>query len=462
MTEERGVIYTAVAGSCDDLRPPRAQQSGCDLVCFSDNPDRQIEGWDVRLLPAAAAGGVPVRRAKAPKILPHRFLPSYDWSVWVDGNLELRGDLGAFAASQLSGQSVVMFEHPERRGSIYQEAEACARLGKDDPEILRAQVSRYREAGYPDGLSIPACMVILRRHHDPAVVALSEEWWSEIEAGSSRDQVSFHYVAWKHGIEPSRIDLDVRDNPYHRWRPHDLKTRTAERRAALRGAHLVVLSQPGCGGHALASCLERNALPTSAEAAPAIVRSAGSLDLHLHDPSPPELALEDYSEKRVLVFLDQPSQAFDRFRLTCLEDESLALSEARDLVAHPVYGEARLAAAWRALLEAMTDRTLDRVASGVLPLTRRELEQEPQACLARLAAFGGLDFAPEAASELAREFPPAEPRPAGWFERIRTLLARRAPRLVPAPLAAELDADLEAMLVARSDPDEALEAPEWY
>ena len=35
----------------------------------------------------------PTRNARKYKILPHRFLSEYDISIWIDGNIKVRGDV---------------------------------------------------------------------------------------------------------------------------------------------------------------------------------------------------------------------------------------------------------------------------------------------------------------------------------------------------------------------------------
>lgn len=197
-----------------------------DYVCFTDDPNVTAAPWHMRSFDETFDD--PARTAKKPKILAHRYFAEYDTSVWIDGNQTAIGDLADLAERHLAGSVLAMFGHPDGRTCIYDEAESCMRLEKDDPSIIRQQVDRYRGAGYPAQNGMPACMVLIRRHNEPALVGAMEDWWREITMGSRRDQLSFSYVAWKHSLEYARVEGDVRDNPFLVWRPHETSAMAKE------------------------------------------------------------------------------------------------------------------------------------------------------------------------------------------------------------------------------------------
>jgi hypothetical protein len=221
-------IYTAIAGNIGALREPDVVAPGCRYICFSDNPHLSSKHWEIRpLSPYARDAADYVRTAKRPKIMPHECLAEFETSIWVDENLTLRGDLRALADAALSeGHALAMYGHPEARGSVYEEAEICIKLGKDDPAIIQKQVGAYRETGFVQEAPLPACMLIIRRHHDVDLIALAEEWWRHIERFSRRDQISFDFVRAQSGLAYRRLEGNVRDNEYVLWRAHD-RTRQA-------------------------------------------------------------------------------------------------------------------------------------------------------------------------------------------------------------------------------------------
>lgn len=192
----RGVIYTAMSGGVDFIADPEHVIDGVDYVCFTDAKGLSSRVWEFR--PLAEMDESPVRRAKHPKILPHLYFPEYNWSLWVDANIRIRLPIEEFLVEHLSAGPFTAFKHPER-SCLYVEAEVCIEKGKDSAEIIRNQVDRYRQEGFPPEQGMAECNVLLRRHNEAAVIAAMDLWWAEIHSGSKRDQLSFTYALWKTG-----------------------------------------------------------------------------------------------------------------------------------------------------------------------------------------------------------------------------------------------------------------------
>jgi hypothetical protein len=219
-----GVIYTAIIGGKDVLRPPRHRVPGLGYVCFTDDPSLQSDIWEIRLLGKPHSD--PTLVARQLKILAHRCFPDQSWSLWIDANLEIIGDLEPFLREHLPRAPFQTFRHYERR-CAYEEIEACIEHKKACPRLLRAQAARYHDAGMPFGLPVPHSSVVLRRHREEAVVEAMERWWGELQGGSRRDQVSLPFVLWR-----LRTDFGFffdGERPYHdgfpllrRW-PHAIE-----------------------------------------------------------------------------------------------------------------------------------------------------------------------------------------------------------------------------------------------
>jgi len=139
----------------------------------------------------------PRRTARHYKALPHRYMPDADVWIWLDGNVTLGVSPDAAVERWLNGD-LATFDHWERN-CLYDEAAFCAKIGKDDAGTLTQQMRRYGLAGMPRRWGLAATRVVIRRN-TPAMVALNEAWWAEIEAGSVRDQVSLPFVCWQAGL----------------------------------------------------------------------------------------------------------------------------------------------------------------------------------------------------------------------------------------------------------------------
>src|SRR5208337_538016 len=101
------VVYTAFTGDYDTVHAPATKVPGWDYLCFSDETSTVRPGWDVRLLSHEYLDQI--RRARVVKILPHQFLPKYDISIWIDGNIGIRGDLAAFSNMALAHADIAFF-----------------------------------------------------------------------------------------------------------------------------------------------------------------------------------------------------------------------------------------------------------------------------------------------------------------------------------------------------------------
>jgi len=119
--------------------------------------------------------------AKLPKILPHKFLPKHNYSIWIDSNISLKVepiDLLEIFDYPLCG----VFYHPNR-SNIDEEITACENL--DTVHNLNYHKNK-------EGL-LSMCGIIIRQN-TPKVNELNEKWLIEILMGSSRDQLSFPYT----------------------------------------------------------------------------------------------------------------------------------------------------------------------------------------------------------------------------------------------------------------------------
>ncbi|MFH1769724.1 MAG: glycosyltransferase domain-containing protein [Parcubacteria group bacterium] len=223
------VIYTAIFGKYDVLHEPEFIPKGFDFVCFTDM-DLESKTWDIRKVQPVHED--PMRSAKIYKILPHEYLPEYEYSIWADGNMLLRGDANELIDKYLNDVNIAMYDHSQTkmdsRNSVYEEGEMLFKREKegkrkDDPELIKKQLERYKQEGYKGDNGLISGMIIVRRHNALDVIDAMEAWWNEIEDNSKRDQLSFNYIAWKKNLNFVYVEGDSRDNRYFLWLPHGKK-----------------------------------------------------------------------------------------------------------------------------------------------------------------------------------------------------------------------------------------------
>ncbi len=193
---DRIAVYTVIIGRYDILRRPKYVDENCDYYCLTDERNLSDDFWQI--IPLTNPEGLdPSRLSRQPKILPHQFFPAYSKSLYIDPNLEIRKSVNEYITRYSTGRSMLCMKHSER-DCIYEEAEACIRLSKDDPKKIEEQMAVFRAAGYPSHNGLTQNSVLYRVHDDAQVIAVMNDWWHILKTGSRRDQLSLCYVCWKH------------------------------------------------------------------------------------------------------------------------------------------------------------------------------------------------------------------------------------------------------------------------
>lgn len=204
------VVYTAISNGYDKLMEPEVASDNCDYVCFSDDLNLESKSWKIVGFPNNELDSV--RKCRELKILPHRFFKDYDYSVWVDGNIKVLCDIEELVNKHIIGPNneLVTFRHPVRN-CIYDEAEECIRLLKDNKDTIEEQIAKYKNEGYPKNFGLIESNVILRKHNSDKVIVLMEAWWREVLRYSRRDQLSFNYVTWKNNFSYELMEGSSRE-----------------------------------------------------------------------------------------------------------------------------------------------------------------------------------------------------------------------------------------------------------
>jgi O-antigen biosynthesis protein len=238
---KRLVVYTAIFDDYDKLVPVPGGHDAVDYVCFSDRNFAHPGPWEVRALDFHHAS--PRRIARYAKLHPHRYFQDYEWSLWVDGRIGLLiNPLELLEPLERQG-NFFAFHHPER-STPYKEAEEVKRLQLDEEARVDRQMERYRQQGFPLDSRLHETGVLLRKHMSDRVIAHSRIWWSEIEGGSVRDQLSVDYAAWRSQLDLKELaprDLNVRNDERFSISTHRTLLRAA---SSWSTGHAAKLSPP--------------------------------------------------------------------------------------------------------------------------------------------------------------------------------------------------------------------------
>lgn len=219
------IVYSCVTSGYDQIHETllrgNAKQAGDDVryILFSDAMypcKMRTDGmeWEIQKTrwshPACSR-----RTARYHKCLPNVVLPPHECSIWIDGSLAFKDidPLDSIVNTYLDDEChVATFKHPDRQ-CVYQEEQACLKWRKDHAQIMRDQLKRYKEEGYPpyNGLVETACVA---RWNNSVANEFNSAWWEELEKHSFRDQLSFNYVCWKLGLSYGHIEGERFKSPF--------------------------------------------------------------------------------------------------------------------------------------------------------------------------------------------------------------------------------------------------------
>lgn len=221
------VMYSCVSGEYDEVITDFVPNPKYDYVLFTDSPKllkhKTYLWWQIR--PLAFSEKDSVRNARWHKLHPHVLFPEYTHSVWVDSNVQISGmNVYTLIDKHIRAHHKIAISlHPER-DCIYDEANECIMTSKDNPDLINRQMSILRKDGFPAHAGLYETNLLLRRHMDPQIMDLCEQWWSFVCDYSRRDQLSFNYLLWKNGIKHYSLDkTSMRYHPEFKLVHHNYK-----------------------------------------------------------------------------------------------------------------------------------------------------------------------------------------------------------------------------------------------
>lgn len=218
-------VYTSIYGNYDSVVQPLYKSPYCDYFAITDQDIPSNEVWkkyDMSFIPEFEEMDA-YHKSKYCKMFPHILFPNYEYSIWVDGNVQIVADLLPLVDRLKEDHFMGTFKNP-LHDCIYTEAKYNLVQNYAKASELMNQVNLYKEAGFPEKFGMREFSVIVRKHNNAECIKLMEQWWEQVNQYTMRDQISFPYVLWKSGRTISTIQLlgeNWRWNPRFLWCPHN-------------------------------------------------------------------------------------------------------------------------------------------------------------------------------------------------------------------------------------------------
>ncbi|WP_161976088.1 glycosyltransferase domain-containing protein, partial [Brachyspira catarrhinii] len=187
--KNRKAIYTCITKRYDNLFVHTYINNDWDYICFTDDKyliDAKIYGnWIIKPLCNYDRGGVNAdntRKSRWHKLHPHEVLKDYDYSLWIDGNIDIKTSYIFECVDKVRSKNIDISAPPHfEKDCIYNEADTIIEVKLDDENIVKEQMKLYREEGFPEHYGLNETNIMYRNHKSDKVISIMEEWWQFIE-----------------------------------------------------------------------------------------------------------------------------------------------------------------------------------------------------------------------------------------------------------------------------------------
>ncbi|CAG9903000.1 glycosyltransferase domain-containing protein [Bacteroides ovatus] len=207
--KNRKVVYTALTGGYDGLLQPSCIDPSYDYICFSNDFDQKNIGiWKIEKIPFET---MDIQRlSRFPKLQPNRFLKEYDFSIYIDANIDIATNYVYERAEQLyeKGIKLAGIKHQLRKCLYRESLEVILRGVEKNRKKVILQMKEYIKIGFPFNFGMYEANVIYRMHNDTQVIEQCNIWWHWQQNYSRRDQLSYSFSLWKAKVPFSYLLLE--------------------------------------------------------------------------------------------------------------------------------------------------------------------------------------------------------------------------------------------------------------
>ncbi len=200
-------VYVTLFGEKDSLKKiPEEVRGEADYFLYTDCI---TESQDYKIIHVDLNGENPRRLSRRYKLSPHKYLPEYDYHIYLDASIDIRVSPEYMINKYLTNHDIAVLKHPWR-DCVYMEMRECLRINVADWDKTHEQARFYRYVKYPENNGLTENGVIIRRN-TYIIREFNEFWEFMYYSFSERDQFSFCYCAWRMNLQYNIIPNNIRD-----------------------------------------------------------------------------------------------------------------------------------------------------------------------------------------------------------------------------------------------------------
>lgn len=234
------VVYTAIiGGNYDDLLQPIAVSDNVRFVCFVKKGSRlpSTNGvWEIREIGYDNKDNT--RIARYAKMHPHILFPEYEYSLWIDGNIQIKEmALYDILDEKIAGETLLSSMCHPHVTCCYDDAMICIAAKKDKPWRIILQYLYLKLHGFPKNYGMYETNVFYRNHKSKKVIAFNDKWWYLLSHLSRRDQLGCTYSMWKNEIPMDYLlgkGKNARNSELVNYYPHKQRQSVNNKRSKLK------------------------------------------------------------------------------------------------------------------------------------------------------------------------------------------------------------------------------------
>lgn len=204
-------VYTVIVGLYDMIKPIKTEfLQDADFFLFSDIMGTNPGYKTISISKTHEDSRVESRKYK---MLPNRYLPGYDYYLYLDGTMELLASPRKLVEKYLQDKNIAIFNHPYRK-TLFEEFYYCYFWKPEIRKNMEEMMQFFLTEGVPEATPLTENGVILRRNTEETRT-LDGFWWNIFEKFPTRDQLSLPYCLWKLGVGYNEFDgLSVDSNEF--------------------------------------------------------------------------------------------------------------------------------------------------------------------------------------------------------------------------------------------------------
>lgn len=139
-------VYTSVIGNYDKICEEPFKSKYCDYFIISDIK-HESENWSYININDYYQNDDKTFLNRYAKLNPHVFFSNYDYSIYIDGNIDVVSDISCFI-NQISSITGIALHRHSARNCVFQEAKLCKLLKKGNQNNISKLILKFKKENF--------------------------------------------------------------------------------------------------------------------------------------------------------------------------------------------------------------------------------------------------------------------------------------------------------------------------